>query len=105
MITVPKVVITTTAGMNCGFSRDLFTEWASNPDNLILFTSKNPESTLARKITDRIDDSSLSEISVHVRNWMNELNLILLFLLFLFLFLASKEGTFTRGRIEKVSKG
>ena len=69
MINGPKVVVTTSAGLNAGFSRDLFMEWSSNPNNMIILTSKNPENTLSRKLTDRIDDPKFNQVPIHVSVW------------------------------------
>ena len=43
----PKVVLASTSDMECGFSRDLFAQWCSNPKNTIILTSRSAEGTLA----------------------------------------------------------
>ena len=43
----PKVVLASTTDMEAGFSRDLFIEWASNPQNTIVLTSRAQKGTLA----------------------------------------------------------
>lgn len=36
----PKVVLCSTIDMESGFSRDLFVQWASNPNNSIILTAR-----------------------------------------------------------------
>lgn len=36
----PKVVLCSTTDMESGFSRDLFVQWASNPNNSIILTAR-----------------------------------------------------------------
>ncbi|EGD82130.1 hypothetical protein PTSG_02804 [Salpingoeca rosetta] len=46
----PKVVVTAELGLEAGFSRQLFAQWAANPDNAIIFTRRPDEDTLAHSI-------------------------------------------------------
>lgn len=50
----PRVVLATTESIECGFSRALFERWASNPQNLILFTGRTREGSLARELVDHM---------------------------------------------------
>lgn len=38
--------------MECGFSRDLFLQWCSNPQNSIIITSRTSPGTLARDLVE-----------------------------------------------------
>ncbi|XP_071453951.1 probable cleavage and polyadenylation specificity factor subunit 2 [Hetaerina americana] len=46
----PKVVLASMPDMECGFSRDLFLQWCSNPLNSIIITNRTSPGTLARKL-------------------------------------------------------
>ncbi|XP_011305603.1 probable cleavage and polyadenylation specificity factor subunit 2 [Fopius arisanus] len=46
----PKVVLASTPDMECGFSRELFLQWCSNPQNSIIITSRTSPGTLARDL-------------------------------------------------------
>ena len=46
----PKVVLASTADMECGFSRDLFANWCTNGKNAIILTSRGAEGTLAQDL-------------------------------------------------------
>ncbi|KAK0073996.1 hypothetical protein PV325_008911, partial [Microctonus aethiopoides] len=48
----PKVVLASTPDMECGFSRDLFLQWCSNPQNSIIITSRTSPGTLARDLVE-----------------------------------------------------
>lgn len=48
----PKVVLCSTTDMESGYSRELFTQWASNPNNSIIITSRSSPGTLARDLID-----------------------------------------------------
>jgi cleavage and polyadenylation specificity factor subunit 2 len=37
----PSVVVTSFPSLECGFARDLFIKWASDPKNLLLFPDKS----------------------------------------------------------------
>lgn len=43
----PKVVLASTSDMECGFSRELFAQWAGNAKNSIILTSRAADGTLA----------------------------------------------------------
>lgn len=45
-----QVVLASTPDMECGFSRDLFLQWCSNPQNSIILTSRSSPGTLARDL-------------------------------------------------------
>lgn len=60
----PKVVLASTADLNCGFARDLFIKWAGSANNSIIFTTLKPAGTLARKL---IDNPDLGSIELEVR--------------------------------------
>ncbi|GMH08982.1 hypothetical protein Nepgr_010822 [Nepenthes gracilis] len=46
----PKVVLTSMASLEAGFSHDIFVEWASDAKNLVLFTERGQFATLARML-------------------------------------------------------
>lgn len=46
----PKVVLASTPDMECGFSRELFLQWSSNPQNSIIITNRTSPGTLARQL-------------------------------------------------------
>ncbi|KAK0072839.1 hypothetical protein PV325_010702, partial [Microctonus aethiopoides] len=48
----PKVVLASNPDMECGFSRDLFLQWCSNPQNSIIITSRTSPGTLARDLVE-----------------------------------------------------
>ena len=48
----------------CGFSRELFVQWASNPRNSIILTSRPGAGCLARDLIDNLKMSSI-ELEVH----------------------------------------
>lgn len=39
-VSSPKVVLASSADMECGFSRELFLQWCSNPNNSIIITTR-----------------------------------------------------------------
>lgn len=47
---VPKVVLASMASLELGFSHDLFVEWASEANNLVLFSEKGQFGTLSRML-------------------------------------------------------
>ena len=51
--------------LECGFSRDLFVQWASNPRNSIILTSRPASGCLAR---DLIDNLKINSIELEVGN-------------------------------------
>ncbi|KAF5190062.1 Cleavage and polyadenylation specificity factor subunit [Thalictrum thalictroides] len=46
----PKVVLASMASLECGFSHDIFVEWATNKKNLVLFTERGQYGTKARML-------------------------------------------------------
>lgn len=46
----PSVVVTSFPSLECGFARDLFIKWASDPKNLLLFPDKSYAGSLARRL-------------------------------------------------------
>ena len=49
-----KAVLASTPDMECGFSRELFIKWCTNPHNSIIFTSKTGQATLSRILIDNL---------------------------------------------------
>lgn len=49
----PKVVLASTPDMECGFSRELFLQWCTNPQNSIILTSRTSPGTLARDLVEK----------------------------------------------------
>ena len=49
-----------TPDMECGFSRELFLQWCTNPQNSIIITSRTSPGTLARDLVDNGGNRSLS---------------------------------------------
>ena len=45
--------------MECGFARDLFLQWCSNPKNSVILTSKASKGTLARDLQDNGGDRTI----------------------------------------------
>lgn len=52
--------------LECGFSRNLFMHWCSNPRNSIIVTTKTSPNTLARRLIDNLKVTSL-ELEVRRR--------------------------------------
>ena len=46
----PAVVVTSFPSLECGFARDLFVKWASDPKNLLLFTDRSTSESHVRLI-------------------------------------------------------
>lgn len=46
------MVLASTPDMECGFSRELFLQWCSNPQNSIIITSRTSPGTLARDLVE-----------------------------------------------------
>ena len=46
----PKVVLASMPDMECGFSRELFAQWCTNPNNTIILTSRSSPGTLANDL-------------------------------------------------------
>ncbi|XP_031632233.1 probable cleavage and polyadenylation specificity factor subunit 2 [Contarinia nasturtii] len=63
----PKVVLCSTTDMESGYSRELFIQWASNPNNSIIITSRSSPGTLARDLLDNGGNGRKIEIDVRRR--------------------------------------
>ncbi len=60
-----QAVLASMADLECGFSRELFVQWASVQRNSIILTSKPPRGTLARQL---IDDLNVKSVDLTVSN-------------------------------------
>jgi len=49
-VPAPKVVLASMPDMECGFARELFLQWCSNPKNSVILTSRSSPGTLARQL-------------------------------------------------------
>lgn len=49
-VPAPKVVLASMPDMECGFARELFLQWCSNPKNSVILTSRSSPGTLARDL-------------------------------------------------------
>merc|ERR1719242_3034244 len=58
-VPAPKVVLASLPDMECGFARDLFLQWSSNPKNSVILTSKASKGTLARDLQDNGGDRAI----------------------------------------------
>ena len=56
----PKVILATPTDMDTGFSRELFFQMANHPKNSIILTSRSMPKTLARKLIDNKDMTSIT---------------------------------------------
>ncbi|KAI4485105.1 hypothetical protein M0802_012750 [Mischocyttarus mexicanus] len=56
----PKVVLASTPDMECGFSRELFLQWCTNPQNSIIITSRTSPGTLARDLVEKGGNRNIS---------------------------------------------
>uniref|UniRef100_A0A915IT43 Cleavage and polyadenylation specificity factor subunit 2 n=1 Tax=Romanomermis culicivorax TaxID=13658 RepID=A0A915IT43_ROMCU len=59
----PKVVLTSSSDMECGFSRELFLDWCTDPKNSIILTLRGRSNTLASRLTNIINAKDKSAIS------------------------------------------
>ena len=57
----PKLILSVPLSLSHGFSRSIFTEFASVPDNVLLLTSMGEEGTLARSLFDIWNDEQREE--------------------------------------------
>mmetsp|Transcript_12290 Transcript_12290/g.37200 ORF Transcript_12290/g.37200 Transcript_12290/m.37200 type:complete len:762 (-) Transcript_12290:32-2317(-) len=53
----PVVVLATTASLEYGMARELFTQWCDNPSNMVLFTEHGRPNTLAHAVMSRENES------------------------------------------------
>lgn len=71
----PKVVLASTPDMECGFSRELFLQWCSNPLNSIIITSRTSPGTLARELVEMGGNRTMTlEVKRRVRLEGSELD-------------------------------
>ncbi|XP_063222621.1 probable cleavage and polyadenylation specificity factor subunit 2 [Bacillus rossius redtenbacheri] len=64
----PKVVLASSPDMECGFSRDLFLQWCTNPLNSIIITNRTSPGTLARLLIEEGGNRTLTiEVKRRVR--------------------------------------
>lgn len=49
-VPAPKVVLASMPDMECGFARELFLQWCSNPKNSVILTCRSSPGTLARQL-------------------------------------------------------
>lgn len=54
----PKVVLTTSPTLECGFAKDLFLRWAVDPRNSIIFTGSSPPNSFAARVIELTSDRS-----------------------------------------------
>lgn len=60
----PKVVLASCPDLECGFSRELFIQWAQNPTNSVILTARTAPGTLAR---DLIDNGGNRKIELDIK--------------------------------------
>ncbi|XP_030370142.1 probable cleavage and polyadenylation specificity factor subunit 2 [Scaptodrosophila lebanonensis] len=63
----PKVVLASTPDLESGFSRELFLQWASNPNNSIIFTTRTGPGTLAMELTENTTPGRQIELDIRRR--------------------------------------
>ena len=62
-----QVVLASVPDLECGYSRDLFVEWAENPKNHIVLTCRTSPGTLARNfIENPTQDKVTLKVSVDI---------------------------------------
>ncbi|CAD6231676.1 GSCOCG00001529001-RA-CDS [Cotesia congregata] len=59
------IVLASTPDLECGFSRELFLEWCTRPENSIIITSRTSPGTLAR---DLIENGGNRSITLEIKN-------------------------------------
>ncbi|KAF8969461.1 beta-lactamase-like protein [Flammula alnicola] len=57
----PKLILAVPASLSHGPSRNLFSDFAAVPDNVVLLTGRGPEGTLARALFDKWNNSQRAE--------------------------------------------
>ena len=66
-LTALQAVLVSVPDLECGFSRDLFVQWASNPRNSIILTSRPATGCLARDLIDNLKIKSIElEVCLHL---------------------------------------
>ncbi|XP_018799414.1 PREDICTED: probable cleavage and polyadenylation specificity factor subunit 2 [Bactrocera latifrons] len=63
----PKVVLASTPDLESGFTRELFVQWAANPLNSIIITSRTSQGTLAMDLVDNASPGRKLELDVRRR--------------------------------------
>ncbi|XP_011184046.1 probable cleavage and polyadenylation specificity factor subunit 2 [Zeugodacus cucurbitae] len=63
----PKVVLASTPDLECGYTRELFVQWAANPLNSIIITSRTSQGTLAMDLVDNASPGRKLELDVRRR--------------------------------------
>ncbi|XP_075145543.1 cleavage and polyadenylation specificity factor subunit 2 [Haematobia irritans] len=63
----PKVVLASEQDMESGFARELFVQWAGNPNNSIIFTSRTSQGTLAMDLVDNHTPGRKIELDIRRR--------------------------------------
>ncbi|XP_030563883.1 probable cleavage and polyadenylation specificity factor subunit 2 [Drosophila novamexicana] len=63
----PKVVLASTPDMESGFTRDLFVQWASNPNNSIIFTTRTGPGSLSMELVENSTPGRQIELDVRRR--------------------------------------
>merc|ERR1712241_746883 len=58
-VPAPKVVLASMPDMECGFARDIFLQWCTNPKNSVILTSKASPGSLARDLQDNGGDRTI----------------------------------------------
>ncbi|XP_071961785.1 cleavage and polyadenylation specificity factor subunit 2-like [Antedon mediterranea] len=55
----PKVVLASVPDMECGYSRDLFLQWSTKPNNSIILTSRTSPTTISREFIQNTNKQKL----------------------------------------------
>ncbi|XP_035706591.1 cleavage and polyadenylation specificity factor subunit 2 isoform X2 [Folsomia candida] len=66
-IASPKVVITSSADLECGFSRDLFLLWCQDPLSCVILTHRTSPGTLGRTLIDGVPRGNKMNLEVKQR--------------------------------------
>lgn len=66
-VSSPKVVLASCADMESGFSRELFVQWAANPNNSFIISSRTSPGTLARDLIENGGNGRKIELDVRRR--------------------------------------
>lgn len=75
-----QAVLVSVPDLECGFSRDLFVQWASNPRNSIILTSRPASGCLARDLIDNLKINSI-ELEVGYYKFDAKLNIVFMLVL------------------------
>ncbi|KAF7281402.1 cleavage and polyadenylation specificity factor subunit 2 [Rhynchophorus ferrugineus] len=63
----PKVVLASSPDLESGFSRELFLQWCSNPNNSVIITTRTCPGTLARDLIDNNEKGRTIDVIVERR--------------------------------------